>query len=119
MKGMGRDSGGAGRPILLPRFVMASGRAAYQRRGRAALLGVGVIFALAQLAAGLLLDWRGLAVRFPSAARVLAAAPRDGQGPDVVLLGSSRFEQLSAGEATVLLRLEHPDAGPAAVCNAA
>jgi hypothetical protein len=78
-----------------------------------------VIFVLAQLAAGLLLDWRGLAVRFPSADRVLAAAPRDGRGPDVVFLGSSRFEGLLADEATALLRLENPEAGPVRVCNLA
>src|SRR6516164_5309467 len=98
---------------------MAARRTAYQRRGRAALLGVGIVFVAVQLAAGLLLDWRGLAVRFPSAARVLAAAPRDGHGPDVLLLGSSRFEQLSAGEAGVLLHREHPDADPEGVYNAA
>jgi hypothetical protein len=74
---------------------------------------------LAQLAAGLLLDWRGLAVRFPSAARVLAAVPRDGHGPDVIFLGSSRFEGLLADEATALLRLESPEARPVRVCNLA
>jgi hypothetical protein len=78
-----------------------------------------VIFALAQLAAGLLLDWRGLAVRFPSAARVLADAPRGGRGPDVVFLGSSRFIPLRANEATALLRLENTSAGPVEVYNAA
>jgi hypothetical protein len=74
---------------------------------------------LAQLAAGLLLDWRGLAVRFPSAARVLANARRDGRAPDVVFLGSSRFQGLLDDEATTLLRQENPQAGPVEVCNAA
>ncbi len=92
---------------------------AYQRRGRAALLGAGAVVVLAQLVAGLWLDRRGMAVRFPQAAAVLAEAPRDGRGPDVLLLGSSRFMTLSGREATALLRREHPDAGPHAVYNAA
>jgi hypothetical protein len=98
---------------------MRSRRATYRRRGRATLLGAAAIFLLAQQAAGLLLDWRGLAVRFPQAARVLAGAPRDGRGPDVVLLGSSRLEGLVADEATALLRLENPEAGPVEVYNGA
>jgi len=98
---------------------MRSRRAAYRRRGRRALLGAAAVVVLAQLAAGLLLDWRGLAVRFPSAARVLADAARDGRGPDVVFLGSSRFIGLQADEAQALLRLEYPAAGPVEVCNAA
>jgi hypothetical protein len=98
---------------------MASKRGAYQRRGRAALLGAGAVFVLAQLIGGLLLDWRGLPVRFPSAAQVLAAAPRGAGRPAVVFLGSSRFQGLYAGEAAALLRQEHPDAGPVEVCNAA
>ena len=98
---------------------MRSRRTPYRRRGRAALLGAAVLVVLAQLTAGLLLDLRGLAVRFPSAARVLAAVPRDGHGPDVVFLGSSRFEGLLADEATALLRLENPEVGPVKVCNLA
>jgi hypothetical protein len=98
---------------------MRSRRTPYRRRGRAALLGAAALIVLAQLTAGMLLDWRGLAVRFPSAARVLAAAPRDGRGPDVVFLGSSRFEGLLADEATALLRLENPEAGPVRACNLA
>jgi hypothetical protein len=96
-----------------------SARDAYQRRGRAALLGAGAVVVLAQCVAGLWLDRHGLAVRFPEAARVLANAPHDGRGADVVFLGSSRFIPLNAPEATALLRREHPDAGPAAVYNAA
>jgi hypothetical protein len=91
----------------------------YQRRGRAALLGAGGLFVLAQLLGGWLLDRYGAAVRFPSAVRVLAEAPRGGCGPDVVILGSSRFQRLSAAEAQWLLRLEHPEAGPLRVHNAA
>jgi hypothetical protein len=98
---------------------MRSQRAAYQRRGRRGLLGAAAIVALAQLAAGLLLDWRGLAVRFPSAALVLALAPRAPRGPDVVFLGSSRFIPLRADEAAALLCRETPAAGPVEVYNAA
>jgi hypothetical protein len=98
---------------------MASKRGAYQRRGRGALLGALGVFLLAQLAIGLLLDWRGIAVRFPSLARVLDAAPRGNHGPDVVFLGTSRSQGLHADEATALLRMEHPEAGAVEVCNAA
>lgn len=98
---------------------MASKRRAYQRRGRGALLGALAVFLFAQLAIGLLLDWRGIAVRFPSLAHVLDAAPRGNRGPDVVFLGTSRSQGLHADEATALLRSEHPDAGPIEVCNAA
>jgi hypothetical protein len=98
---------------------MASKRGAYQRRGRFALLGAAGVFVVAQLATGLLLDWRGVSVRFPSLAHVLNVAPRGNRGPDVVFLGTSRSQGLHADEATALLRMEHPESGPIEVCNAA
>jgi len=98
---------------------MGLARNAYQRRARTALLAAGAVFVLVQLLAGVLLDRHGLAVRFPSAARALAAVPRNQPGPDVVLLGSSRFGALDAAEASTLLRLEHPEAGPVEVSNLA
>jgi hypothetical protein len=89
-----------------------------QRRARAALLGAGAIFLAVQFLGGLLLDRYGLAVRFPSAARVLDRIEPE-HPPDVVILGSSRFMGLRTEEATRLLAGLRSDGGPVEVCNAA
>jgi hypothetical protein len=66
-------------------------RADHRRRSRSAVLWAVAIFVLAQFASGLLLDYRGLAIRFPSAAAVTNALTPDRPAPDIVCVGSSRF----------------------------
>lgn len=85
-------------------------------RSRRSLLGACALFVLIQFVAGLLLDRYGLAIRFPSAARVLAEVPP--AGIDVVVLGTSRFEAFNASEAAGWLRISDPNAGAIAVYNA-
>lgn len=71
---------------------MARGDRSNTRRGRRIVGWTIAIFAVVQLAAGLLLDYRWPLVRFPSAGNVskrLELCRPD--GPDIVFLGSSRF----------------------------
>lgn len=71
---------------------------------------------LIQFMAGLWLDRYGLAIRFPSAARVLAGA--SGRDVDIVILGTSRFEAFNASEATGWLRISDPSRAAIEVYNA-
>jgi hypothetical protein len=77
-------------------------RARFQTRGRTALLGALVLVVLTQVAAGLFLDRYGLSVRFPSAARVLGRVTREPQ-PDIIILGTSRFEGIPSAEVANVL----------------
>jgi len=60
-------------------------------RGRSALLWAGGLFLLLQFLGGLVLDYAWTAVRFPTAARLLAYLETRPKAPDIVCLGSSRF----------------------------
>jgi hypothetical protein len=73
-----------------------------------------VIFLALQLGGGLLLDRYGMAIRFPDAAEVLSEAREQPRNPEIVLLGSSRFEVgLDAGEVSKQL-----DGGKTLIFNA-
>ncbi len=63
-----------------------------RRRGLAILLWAGGLFAAAQLVVGLLLDHCWPDVRFPQAGRVFARLEALGRTPEIVFMGSSRFE---------------------------
>jgi hypothetical protein len=63
-----------------------------RRRARATLLWSIGLFVAGQLTIGLLLDYVWPLVRFPSAGRVMARLAQQPQNPEVVFLGSSRFE---------------------------
>jgi len=63
---------------------------ANDRRARSALLWTAGLFLLVQQTGGVLLDYVWPALRFPSAANVLARL-EEGRPPDIVCLGSSRF----------------------------
>ena len=65
--------------------------AAHRRRARWTLLWAAAVVVLVQLVAGALLDSIGLAIRFPSAARILTRAATEPRAPAVICLGSSRF----------------------------
>ncbi|MCC6424548.1 MAG: DUF1574 family protein [Phycisphaerales bacterium] len=66
-------------------------RLALAARGRRAVAWASVLFVLASMAGGLLVDLCPLRFRFPQAAFVMAHASTGAQSPTVVLMGSSRF----------------------------
>ncbi|MCC7349028.1 MAG: hypothetical protein IT446_00530 [Phycisphaerales bacterium] len=66
-------------------------RTALAARGRRAVVWASVLFVLASMAGGMLIDLCPLRFRFPEAAFVVHHAPRGAQSPDVALFGSSRF----------------------------
>lgn len=66
-------------------------RAAFAARGRKAVTWAAVLFVLASIAGGMLIDLCPLRFRFPEAAFVVSHAPTGEQSPTVVLFGSSRF----------------------------
>ena len=72
-------------------------------RARCVLAIAGVVIAAGQLAAGLALDAAPAKVRFAQGAEVLDQARGLGRAPYVLLLGSSRFWELDAGTAAVVL----------------
>src|SRR5438445_11415725 len=72
-------------------------------RARCVLAIAGVVIAAGQLAAGLALDAAPAKVRFAQGAKVLDQARGLGRAPYVLLLGSSRFWELDAGTAAVVL----------------
>ncbi len=61
-------------------------------RGRRVLLWAGLAFVLAQLGGGLLLDYRWPDLRFPAVGRVFGRLERLDRPPEIVVMGSSRFE---------------------------
>ena len=63
-----------------------------QQRGRRIVLWGLAAVALAQIAAGLLLDYKWPGVRFPRADVILARWQEAPARPDIVFFGSSRFE---------------------------
>lgn len=65
--------------------------AAHRHRARSALIWTLAFVALAQLVIGLLIDYRGLAIRFPLAAAILNTLTPGGPSPDIICVGSSRF----------------------------
>src|SRR4051794_34401889 len=60
-------------------------------RGRSVLLGAAAIFALVQLVASVLLDYRWPQVRYPHYHEVLARFDAAQPKPNVLFLGSSRI----------------------------
>ena len=71
--------------------MVTTRRAVCERRAKAAVAWFAGLFLLVQLAGGWLLDHAWLALRFPTAARLLAHLDAQHRPADIVLLGSSRF----------------------------
>jgi hypothetical protein len=85
---------------------------------RAALLWAAVLFLLAQLAGGALLDYHWQAIRFPSAGIVLAHLENKRPPFDIVCLGSSRFMH-GLREGDLEQALQQRTGRPVSVLNAA
>jgi hypothetical protein len=62
-----------------------------RRRGRRVLAVAAVVFALGNLAGGLLLDYRWPDIRFPDLGAALAQLAKVGRSPEIVFVGSSRM----------------------------
>jgi hypothetical protein len=89
------------------------------RRARRALLWAAILFLLVQLLAGVALDYYGMAVRFPTAAHLLAALDASQRKPNIVFLGSSRFGMgLSAPEISRIMCQQLPGSPSPEVFNA-
>lgn len=98
---------------------MRDRRTAFRKRSRAALGWTLGLFALLQLAAGLVLDYVRPLTRFPSAGRVVAHLDREPKPPAVVFFGSSRTGGgMQAREMNPLLAAAFP-ADPPRALNAA
>jgi hypothetical protein len=83
------------------------------------LLWAAVLFLIPQCLGGLALDSSGLALRFPTAGRLLAVLDGGHRQPDIVFLGSSRFGfGIHAPEISRILRRHQPVDKPVMVFNA-
>lgn len=104
--------------------MVRSKRSANQRRSRLAFLWAFAFFLVLQLAGGVVLDWCGLPIRFPTAYQVLEQATQrtaeQAAPPDIVCLGSSRFMfGLPEADWQPAMDRYHSPGHAVRVCNAA